>query len=249
LTSPLSNAGDVFSATKGLGQQYSLALPALAVLGEKNPNGEPRIDPNYPGANFNISDQRRAQEFISDFDRMVSAGTLPQLIYIYQPNDAAGATQAGNASSVVSNATLQQVADGDAALGMVVSHIMNSPVYYDPASNTGSAIFVTYSSSQSTVDHIHPHRNLLVTVSPFAKPGYVATRHYSTSSVVKTAELLLGLPPNNLGDLFATDLRDMFQSSNNGISAGNLTLTRPAIARRISNTASANQRATIEQAR
>jgi len=182
--------------------------------------------------NFNISDQRRALEFIHDFDRMVSARTLPQLIYIYQPNDAGGAPQATNAGNVMTNTALQQAADGDTALGMVVSHLMSSTVYYDPLSNTGSAIFVTYASSQTTVDHIHPHRNLLVAISPFAKPGYLATRHYSTASIVKTAELLLGLPPNNLGDLFATDLRDMFQSTYNGISSGNISITQPAFSKR-----------------
>ncbi len=211
-------SSDVTSPTTGLGQQYFLALPGLAVLGEKNSNGEPRIDLNYPGVNFNISDQRRALEFIRDFDRMAAARTLPQLIYIYQPDDAGGSSQ--------------QAADGDTALGMVVSHLMNSTVYYDPQSNTGSAIFLTNASSQSTVDHIHPHRNLLVAISPFAKAGYLATKHYSTASVVKTAELLLGLPPNNLGDLFATDLRDMFQSTYNGITLNNIPVTQPAVSGR-----------------
>jgi hypothetical protein len=55
-----------------------LKLPILSILGGNNPNGEPRLDRNYPGYNFNISDQRRALEFIKDFDRMVAAGTLPQ---------------------------------------------------------------------------------------------------------------------------------------------------------------------------
>ncbi len=232
LSSPLLNSGDVTSPTDGLGQQYFLSLPALAVLGGKNPNGEPRVDLNYPGVNLNISDQRRALEFIRDFDRMAAAGTVPQLIYIYLPNSAGGAIQAPNASGITTNAALQQAADGDAALGMIVDHLMNSPVYYDPSSRTGSAIFVTYASSQTAVDHIHPHRNLLVAISPFAKSSYLATRHYSSASVVKTAELLLGLPPNNLGDLFATDLRDMFQNAYNGISSGAIPFTRPAISRR-----------------
>ncbi len=65
-------------------------------------------------------------------------------------------------------------------------------------------------------------------ISPYAKPGYVAKRHYSTASIVKTEELLLGLPPNNLGDLFATDLRDMFQPTYNGITAEDVTVTRTA---------------------
>jgi hypothetical protein len=81
----------------------------------------------------------------------------------------------------------------------IVSHIMSSPVYYEPNSNTGSAIFITYTSSQSMVDHINPHRSAFVLVSAFAKPGAVGAKHYSSASVVKTAELLLGLPPNTIG--------------------------------------------------
>src|SRR5262249_33004570 len=111
---------------------------------------------------------------------------------------------------------------GDVALGMVVKHIMSSPIYYDPATGEGSAIFVTYDDAQSSLDHIHPHRTPLLVISPFAKPGYVAKRHYVTASVVKTEELILGLPPNNLGDLFATDLRDLFQADYNGITSKNL---------------------------
>jgi YVTN family beta-propeller protein len=229
VTSPLQNAGDVTSETQGLGQAYFMTLPSLAIVGTNNPNGEPRVDLYYPGYNFNISDQRRAQEFIADFDGMVANGTLPQFLYIYQPNDHTGSVQAPNASAVGSS-PLQQVADGDTALGMVVSHIMNSPVYYDPKTGLGSAIFITYDDAQSSIDHIHPHRTPLIVVSPYAKPGYTATRHYSTASIVKTEELLLGLPPSNLGDLLATDLRDMFQPTYNGLTGQNFKATRPMYA-------------------
>ena len=224
---PLVNAGDTTTATTnaGFGMSYFMTQPILAVLGTNNKNGEPRMDHSYPGYNFNISDQRRAQEFIADFDRMVAAGTLPQYIFLYQPNDHTGSVQAPNALTVCGGpcGPVQQVADGDVGLGMVVQHIMNSPVYYDSVKNTGSAIFVSYDDAQSSKDHIHPHRTPLIVVSPFAKPGYAAMKHYSTASIVKTEELLLGLPPNNLGDMFATDLRDMFQPTYNGITAGSIT--------------------------
>jgi len=223
---PINNLGDTSSPTNGLGQSYFVKLPILAVLGENNPSGEPRLDQMYPGYNFNISDQRRAEQFIEDFDRMVAAGTLPQFLYIYQPNDHTGSVQALNAGSVTSgNTPLAEVADGDVGLGMVVKHIMDSPIYYDKGMDTGSAIFITYDDAQATTDHIHPHRTPLIVVSPFAKPGHVAKRHYSTASVVKTEELLLGLPPNNLGDLLATDLRDMFQSTYNGIKSSDFVPT------------------------
>jgi YVTN family beta-propeller protein len=227
ITNPLVNLGDTTSPTTGLGQSYFMAMPILSILGKSNASGEPHLDANYPGYNFNISDQRRAQEFIADFDRMVQAGTLPTFLYIYEPNDHTGGVQAPNAGSVLDSATaVQQVADGDVGLGMVVNHLLNSSIYYDPSTNTGAAIFITFDDAQSSLDHIHPHRTPLLLVSPFAKPGYLAKRHYVTASVVKTEELLLGLQPNNLGDLLATDLRDMFQSTYNHItSVNNLNLS------------------------
>jgi phosphoesterase family protein len=223
--SPLTNVGDVTSITRGMGQSYFIALPVLAVLGSFNASGEPRIDPDYPGYNFNISDQRRAIEFNKDFDRMVAQNRLPQLLYIYQPNDHTGGSQAKN---VAAPTAAQQVADGDVALGMVVQHIMSSRAYYDPATGEGAAIVITYDDAQSTLDHIHPHRTPLIVVSPYAKPGYVGTKHYCTASIVKTEELLLGLPPENLGDLLATDLRDLFQPTYNGVKAADLPVTRTA---------------------
>jgi YVTN family beta-propeller protein len=229
LSSPLMNLGDVSTGTQGLGQSFFMSLPVLAVLGGRNPSGEVRQDRNYPGLNFNISDQRRAQEFIADFDRMEAAGSLPKFVYIYQPNDHTGLVQAPNAGLAIQNSSssaLQQVADGDVALGMVVEHIMKSPAYYNPQTGEGSAIFVTYDDAQATLDHIHPHRTPLLVVSPYAKAGYAGPRHYSTASIVKTEELLLGLPPNNYGDLFATDLRDLFQAAYNGITADSLHFTR-----------------------
>jgi YVTN family beta-propeller protein len=223
ITNPLVNLGDVTSPVQGLGQSFFMKLPGLAIMGENNANGEPHLDHNYPGYNFNISDQRRAQKFIADFDRMVAAGTLPQFIYLYLPNEHTGSVQCPNSAQVYGSASnVQQVADGDVAVGMVVQHLMQSPVYYDAQSDTGMAIFMSPDDAQSTLDHIHPHRSPLVLISPFAKPGYYSTRHYITASVVKTEELLLGLPPNNLGDMLATDLRDLFQSRYNQITPDKL---------------------------
>jgi YVTN family beta-propeller protein len=213
---------DVKSPTQGLGQSYFLNLPILAVLGERNPNGEPHLDKNYPGYNFNISDQRRAEEFIKDFDRMLKNGSLPQFLYLYLPNEHTGVTNASNfgfdaAGKPIHPTALQQVEDTDVAIGMVIAHLMQSRVYYDPQTGTGTAIFIVPDDAQASLDHIHPHRSPLVVVSPFARPHYVGTKHYSTASIVKTEELLLGLPPNNLGDLLASDLSDLFQDHYNGI--------------------------------
>ncbi len=224
-------ASDVTSPTQGLGQSYFLKNPILAILGENNANGEPHLDKNYPGYNFGISDQRRALEFNKDFDRMLANNTLPTFIYLYQPNDHSGNPAATTNIAITggSPSGAELIADGDTALGLVVKHIMQSPIYYNSADGTGTAIFFTYDDAQSGRDHLDPHRTPMVVISPYAKPGFLATRHYSTASVVKTEELLMGLPPNNYGDLLATDLRDMFQPTYNGIhlSSDGLTLLGP----------------------
>jgi len=224
ITQPLVNLGDVTTPLNGgVGQTFFMTLPGLAIVGGKNSNGEARLDTNYPGYNFNISDQRRAQEFIADFDRMVANNTVPQFIYLYIPNEHTGSRQAPNDAQVFGSASnVQQVADGDVGLGMVMKHIMESPIYYDKDTNTGVAIFQTRDDAQSTLDHIHPHRTPVLVMGPFAKPGYSSTRHYNSASIVKTEELLLGLPPNNLGDLMATDLRDFFQPTYNGITSADI---------------------------
>ena len=165
INDPLGNFGDVSSATLGLGQSYFLSLPVLAILGTNNPNGEPRLDKNYPGYNFNISDQRRAIQFNGDFDRMVQSGTLPQFIYIYQPNDHTGSVQAPGYTNTAATPQ-QQVADNDVGLGLVVNHIMQSPIYYNQQTGEGCAIFITEDDAQSSLDHIHPHRTPLTRGQP-----------------------------------------------------------------------------------
>jgi YVTN family beta-propeller protein len=221
LSNPLVNLGDVTTQVQGLGQSFFMTLAGLAVMGENNANGEPHLDHNYPGYNFNISDQRRAQEFIADFDRMLAKGTLPQFIYLYIPNEHTGSVQCPNANQVFGSASnVQQVADGDVALGIAVQHLMQSSAYYDPNSDTGMAIFVSPDDGQSTLDHIHPHRSPMFLVSPFAKPSYYSTRHYVTASIVKTEELLVGLPPEQpwryAGDRSPRSLPAKVQSHHGG---------------------------------
>jgi DNA-binding beta-propeller fold protein YncE len=224
VTNPVTNVpgSDVTSDTQGVGQTFFMKFPGLAVLGLPNASGLGRLDTNYPGYNFNISDQRRALEFCKDFKNMLASKNLPPFLYIYLPNSHTGTPY--TATNIAAPSAAQQVADSDVALGMVVQQIMSSSVYYNQADGTGSAIFVTTDDAQSNFDHIDEHRTPLLVISPYARlsgdsTGYVGKKHYSTASIVKTEELLLGLPPNNLGDLLATDLRDLFQPTYNGITA------------------------------
>ncbi len=174
---------DRFAPTTGLGGTYSLNVPALAAL-------RGHLDERYPGWNPRIRDERRAREFVRDYDGLVQAHHAPRYSVVWLPDDR--------------GATREEVADGDRALGVIVSHITRSPAWKD------TAIFVMPADAATQRDHVNGQRSYALVISPYAKRGFVGHRHLSTVSVLKTEEELLGLPPLSLGDLLAGDMSDFF---------------------------------------
>ena len=158
-------------------------MPVLAVLGGENRSHEPRLDRDYPGYNFNISNQPRSG--VLQRLRPDGAERHPAAVRLRLP--AERPYRQREAPNKLEWATApQQVADGDVALGMVVQHVMQSKAYYDPVSGEGSAIFITYDDAQSTLDHIHPHRPPMAVVSPYAGPGSLAR---ATTAVPRLSRL------------------------------------------------------------
>jgi len=178
--------------TQGLGGRYALDVPApLALAGH--------VDLNYPGWNLRVRDERRAREFVRDYDALVKAHKQPRYTYIWLPADHGGA---GADIPPIP----EEVADGDRALGTIVQYFSHL------ASWKNTAILVTPDDAQSTRDHVDEYRTYALVISPYAKRHFVGMRHLSTVSVLKTSEQLLGLPPLSLGDLLATDMLDFFTS-------------------------------------
>jgi hypothetical protein len=95
------------------------------------------------------------------------------------------------------------VAENDHALGEVVDQITHSPFWKD------SAIFVTEDDTQGGVDHVDAHRSFGLVISPYSKGG-VSHQHLSFSSINKTIDLLLGLPPTSTEELTASSLAGAF---------------------------------------
>jgi phospholipase C len=100
----------------------------------------------------------------------------------------------------------RSVQDNDAALGLTVELISNSPCWKD------TVIFVVEDDTQNGFDHVDGHRSIFMAISPWIKHEYVAKTHFSLASIFKTVNLIFGLPPLNQYDAVATDLRDMFTS-------------------------------------
>jgi DNA-binding beta-propeller fold protein YncE len=188
---------DQSAPTRGLGGLYAYDSPGLAVLKD-------HVDLNYPGWNLRIRDVRRAAEFIRDFDPLVKADNVPDLTYIWLPDDHGGASYDRAFGGNDIPPLPEEVADGDRALGRIVDYLTHTPQW------SSTAIFIMPDDSQATRDHVNEHRTYAIVVSPYARRHYLGMRHISTVSVLKTEEEILGVPPLSLGDLLTTDMRDFF---------------------------------------
>ena len=152
----------------------------------------------YPGWNLDIQDISRESVFEADFDSLVKAGALSHLSTIYLPNDHTSGLYKGAYSPI------SQVADNDLALGRLRDHISHSPVWKE------SAIFVLEDDAQDGPDHVDAHRSPAYVISPYIRRHSVNHTLYSTTSILRTMELILGLPPMSQQDAASTPLWNCF---------------------------------------
>jgi YVTN family beta-propeller protein len=153
---------------------------------------------NYPSYTTSIPDVIRAQLFLSEFRKMDADGKMPNLTLIQLPSN-----HTNGASPDVSSAKAM-VADNDLALGQIIQALTRSKFW------PKMAIFVVEDDAQNGVDHVDGHRTTALAISPYTKRGSVDSTFYSTQSMVKTIELILGLPTMSLFDLIAHDMRNSF---------------------------------------
>jgi hypothetical protein len=126
------------------------------------------------------------------------AGSMPDLVMAVLPNDHTVGTSPGWCTPRAC------VADNDWALGMIVEGLTRSRFW------PTMAIFVVEDDAQNGVDHIDGHRTVALAISPYTRRGVVDSTFYSQPSMVKTIELILGLPAMSVFDLVATDMRASF---------------------------------------
>ena len=154
----------------------------------------PYIDFKYGFWNMLVSDEIKVDEII----REIEAGIFPPFVYIVLPND----HTYGSSSGAPTPRWL--VGDNDAGLGKLVDYLSHSPYWHE------TAIFVTQDDPQSGTDHIDPHRTISLIISPWAKAGHNTSVLYTMSSIWRTIELILGLPPLSNNDRYAAPMFDCF---------------------------------------
>ncbi|GAC1605312.1 MAG: hypothetical protein NVS4B10_18800 [Myxococcales bacterium] len=146
-------------------------------------------------------DQVRASVFLDELKGFEERGDLPALSIVSLPNDHLAGTSPGYPTP---NAMM---ADNDLALGRVVDAISHSRFW------ASTVIFVIEDDTQDGFDHVDSHRTPALVVSPWVKRGSVDSLHYSTVSMVRTIEELLGLSPMSLFDASATTLAQSFTTT------------------------------------
>ena len=116
------------------------------------------------------------------------------------PNDHTSGTTRGKPTPTA------QVADNDLALGRVVEAVSHSKFWPQ------TAIFVIEDDAQNGPDHVDAHRSIAFVISPYVERGTVDSTMYSTSSMLRTMELILGLKPMSQFDAAAVPMFRSFQT-------------------------------------
>ncbi len=128
---------------------------------------------------------------------------MPRLQIVRLPNDHTQGTAVGKPTPTA------MVADNDCALGQVIEALSQSKFWKD------SAVFVVEDDAQNGSDHVDAHRSIAFVIGPHVKRGHVDSHMYSTSSLLRTMELILGLEPMTQFDAAALPLYDSFSVAAN----------------------------------
>lgn len=149
---------------------------------------------SFTGWDLSVRDTVRFHQWKHDFDSLLAADALPQLNTIRFGNDH---TEGLNLRKPTPFA---HVADNDLAVGMFVDYLSYSSVW------NSSLIIIVEDDAQNGSDHVDAHRSTAYLAGGYVKNGFVDHTAYTTTSLLRTMELILGLPPMSQYDAPAVPL-------------------------------------------
>ena len=179
-------------------------IPLIAANVATKPELVGHFAAESPDFELTVPDQVRVEIFLRhlkiwEADLNNGHDTMPNFVMLRLPNDHTAGTTPGMPTPKSS------VADNDLAVGRAVEAISHSP-FWD-----STAFFILEDDAQNGGDHVDAHRSLGIVVSKYAPHGpYIDSRFYSTVSMIRTMETLLGLPPMNNNDAFSSMISTLF---------------------------------------
>jgi YVTN family beta-propeller protein len=159
-------------------------------------------DRNFATFDMSVEDVARFDEWKREFDAFEASHTLPRLEIVRFPRDHTSGTRAGAVTPQ------GMVADNDLAVGKLVEAVSHS------ADWSSTAIFVVEDDAQNGPDHVDEQRSTFYLASPYAAGG-LQHAMYTQASVLRTIEILLGLPPMSAYDAGAAPLTAAFTATPN----------------------------------
>jgi len=173
-----------------------------------NADNTPRIPvlkdhftPKYPTGDLRDSDTMRYRIWQNDFDSLMKENKLPRLMTFRMLSDHTEGTAAGRPTPYA------HVADNDLAIGMMIEHISKSPIWEN------TVVFIAEDDAQNGPDHVDAHRTTAYLAGGYVKRHFVDHTMYSSSSMLRTIELILGLPPMSQYDASATPMWRCFSKT------------------------------------
>ncbi|MBA4257972.1 MAG: hypothetical protein C0446_02330 [Chitinophaga sp.] len=157
----------------------------------------------FTGYNNSVMDTTRFYQWKRDFDSLLAINKVPQFNSVRFSNDHTEGLKLGRPTPYA------HVADNDFAVGLFVEYLSKSPIWKE------TAIFIVEDDAQNGADHVDAHRSIAFVAGGFVKRGYVDHTMYSTSSALRTMELILGIPPMSQYDAAATPMWRCFTSTPN----------------------------------
>jgi DNA-binding beta-propeller fold protein YncE len=161
---------------------------------------EGHFDERYPSFDLTYPDVKRADRFVSELKRFEAQGDMPRLQIVRLPNDHTYGAVKGKLTPTA------LVADNDLALGKLVEAVTQSKFWQS------TAIFVVEDDAQNGPDHVDAHRTVALAISPFTRGRGCDSTLYSTSSMLRTMELILGLRPMTQFDAAAVPMYNSFRA-------------------------------------
>ena len=183
------------------------AKVSYRTYGEFADKGEPNIKEleghvckTYTGFTLSFQDTARFRQWRHDFDSLLAINAVPQFNSVRLGNDHTEGLKKGAPTPYA------HVADNDLAVGMFIEHLSKSPIWNE------SAVFIIEDDAQNGADHVDAHRSTAYVAGGFVKRKFVDHTAYTTSSMLRTMELVLGVSPMTQYDAAAVPMWRCFDT-------------------------------------
>ena len=91
-------------------------------------------------------------------------------------------------------------------MGQLIETLANSPIWNE------SVVFIIEDDAKNGADHVDAHRSTAYVAGGFVKRNFIDHTAYTTSSMLRTMELILGLNPMSQYDAAAMPMWRSFDS-------------------------------------